>query len=623
MILEALYQMAQDEGLVDDPDFEVRPVTWLVDVGEDGTCLGVRGTRTEITEGQGRRTRTRLVARSLRIPRQPGRTSGDRAFFLVDKPDYSLRLYVPDPAKAGADDHPERRRKRADLFLAQVQRCADATGDAGVSAVAKLLQRIGHGTSAIILPAEAGPGDLCAFVYHPDVDVAVHARPTVERYWREQRRLEAAGGEAGALRCMITGTPMAVPGNFPPTKRIPGANPKGGTLVSFNQHAFESFNLSGNANAPLSRAAAEACGAALSRLFDQGFRRAADPGTPLARRRIDLGGDTVVGFWAARRGPSEFVDLIAALLAVDEPGRVGDAYRSVWTGSRVRLDDPSEFYGLTLSGAQGRVVVRDWFESTVARVADNLSRHFADLAVVRNTPAPTGGELPPALPLRALLGSLAPRGDTKAIPAPLVTAFVSAALRGARYPISLLQRAIERARAEIAKSEWADLERRDARAALIKAVLIRHFNRRLTPDMDPANTQTGYLLGRLIAVIERLQQVALGPDVNATVVDRYFAAASATPRAVFTRLLRNARHHVRKAADEPKTAAAARWLDNQIDAIASRFDPARNGFPAHLDLEQQALFVLGYHQQRHFLWMSKDERAATNAREQATPNQAA
>ncbi|HET7599732.1 MAG TPA: type I-C CRISPR-associated protein Cas8c/Csd1, partial [Gemmatimonadales bacterium] len=108
MILEALYRLARDEGLVEDPDFEVRPVAWLVDVGDGGELLGVRGTHTETSDVLRGKTRTRVVAKALRVPRQPTRTSGDRAFFLVDKPDYALGLVV-----AGGDTTaPARERAR-------------------------------------------------------------------------------------------------------------------------------------------------------------------------------------------------------------------------------------------------------------------------------------------------------------------------------------------------------------------------------------------------------------------------------------------------------------------------------------------------------------------------------
>ena len=85
-----------------------------------------------------------------------------------------------------------------------------------------------------------------------------------------------------------------------------------------------------------------------------------------------------------------------------------------------------------------------------------------------------------------------------------------------------------------------------------------------------------------------------------------FSAASATPRAVFPRLLRNARHHARKAKDDPRTRGTAWWLDRMIDDIANGLaegqavrkayggtvtDARDNAFPAYLPLEQQGLFA--------------------------------
>ena len=125
--------------------------------------------------------------------------------------------------------------------------------------------------------------------------------------------------------------------------------------------------------------------------------------------------------------------------------------------------------------------------------------------------------------------------------------------------------------------------------------------------MDPNNTSEGYTLGRLMATLERIQQEALN-DVNASVVDRYFGAASATPNVVFVRLLKNARHHVRKAQDAPDKGGLIFLLDKLVDEMADRFDPNANGFPSYLPLEQQGLFVLGYHQMRKWLWMTNEER---------------
>src|SRR5690606_39159134 len=194
------------------------------------------------------------------------------------------------------------------------------------------------------------------------------------------------------------------------------------------------------------------------------------------------------------------------------------------------------------------------------------------------------------------------------------SAFLRVALRGGPFPLAVLQKALARFRVEIGRTKWEDFQRRDAQAALIKAVLRRNYYLELNPDMDPNIREPGYLLGRLMAALERLQQLALG-DVNATVIDRFVGAASATPQAVFPRLLKNARDHARKVGDDPKQGATSAWLDRQIDEVLSHLGvvkPARGahhlGFPSYLSLDQQGLFVLGYHHQRHWLWLSREER---------------
>jgi CRISPR-associated protein Csd1 len=439
-------------------------------------------------------------------------------------------------------------------------------------------------------------------------------REAVRRWWKQQRQAACAGEPAG--RCLVTGELAPLADRHTILKQVPGAVSSGVPLVSFNAPAFESYGLSGNENAPISREAAESYAAALQRLLHAAPPDPLEPRRTLPRRNLRLSDDTAVCYWPAEPSGEGFASALGPLLEGNEE-TVGELYRSVWFGRAPRIADPSAFYALTISGAQGRAIVRGWLESTVAEVAGHVARHFADLEMVRNLPPPKEGRRPPRPPLRALLASLAVQGKSDLIPAPLAARLVVAALSGAPYPLALLQRAILRARAESGDRGWAAADRRDARAALLKAVLERR--RRLyeastpypeiRPDMDPNNTNPGYLLGRLMAVIERLQQTALG-DVNATVVDRYFGAASAAPRSVFIRLLKNARHHARKAKEDPAKQGMGHWLDRQLDELCKGFDPEHNGFPAHLSLEEQGLFILGYHQQRHWLWLSKDARAA-------------
>jgi CRISPR-associated protein Csd1 len=614
MILQALYDLTQNERLMEDPDFEPRPVAWLVGVSEEGKLLGIDGTH-DIPEKRGR-VGPRPIPKNFQLPRERPVTSGDRAFLLFNKAEYA---FGKDPDQAR---EPARLGRRFALFRAKVKECLDATDDGGVRAVHILLEDIAHDRQQVTLPEECASNDLFAFVYCPDRDRLVTDREKVRAYWKCKRaRME--DDPPGNQRCLVSGRSCSPVELFPPLRKVPGKNTSTGiALVSFNTNAFESYDWKGNANAPISRDAAESCSTALNRLLHPAYP--VPSGGTLPRRNLRLSVDTVVCFWSPK-SDSGFCSAFAGLLEAN-PDEVRELYRSLWRGKRADIDDPSAFYALTLSGTQGRAIVRDWLESTVTVVTRNLASHFRDLDIVRNTRPAKGRDLPPQFALGTLLEALAPNGKREDIPPPLAAAIVQAALHGTPYPLSILQRAIERTRAEIGRDEWVDKNRRDARAALIKAVLNRRRRflpapqyQEVLPVMDPTNNSQGYVLGRLLAVIERLQQEAVG-DVNASVIDRYFSGASASPKSVYVRLLENTRHHVSKLKAEGERYGLALRLDKIIDDVADRFDPKQNGFPSHLDLEQQGLFILGYHQMRKWLWLSRGDRDAWEKQHPAAPH---
>jgi CRISPR-associated protein Csd1 len=618
MILQALHRLARREGLMEDPDFEPKPVAWLVRVSDNGKLLGIQGTHYIPAEEQ-KKKKPKRMPKFFLLPREKHVTSGDRAFLLFNKAEYVFGI---DPEqKRPAEDLS----RRFGLFREKVRTCFEETRDEGVHAVYTFLEDLAAGRQSITLPSDCATNDLFTFVFAPDIDRLVTDRVKVREYWKEIRKAKEAEGSTQHL-CLVSGATFRDEvENFPPIKKVPGGTTSGVAIVSFNppatSSAFSSYGWKGNDNAPISREAAEACATALNRLLNPDYPDPRQPGQTLPQRSLRLSSDTAVCYWSSRpRGDdfcSAFGDLLEAKAEV-----VKGLYQSIWYGKLPEIDDPSAFYALTLSGTQGRAIVRDWFESTVANVARNLAMHFKDLAIVRNTPKPKNDEFPPQFPMSLLLKSLAPQGDSEKIPPPLIGQLVDAVLHGTSYPFSILQRAVERARAEIAMKNdkgvegYRTKERSDARAALIKAVLNRRkrsfpqtvLYKEIQLDMDPTNLSEGYTLGRLMAILERIQQEAID-NVNATVVDRYFSGASASPKTVFVRLLKNARHHVTKAKDNETKAGFIFRLDKLIDELASRFDPKHNGFPAFLDIEQQGLFVLGYHQMRKWLWMSKEERA--------------
>ena len=116
-------------------------------------------------------------------------------------------------------------------------------------------------------------------------------------------------------------------------------------------------------------------------------------------------------------------------------------------------------------------------------------------------------------------------------------------------------------------------------------------------SLNRNHPQPAYQLGRLFAALERNQEGAL-PGINATVKDRFFGAASATPGAVFPRLIRMGQPHIAKLEGGYKVNA-----EKRVQAIMARID----AFPNHLDLVGQGLFFLGYYHQRQDFFTKKDK----------------
>ena len=136
------------------------------------------------------------------------------------------------------------------------------------------------------------------------------------------------------------------------------------------------------------------------------------------------------------------------------------------------------------------------------------------------------------------------------------------------------------------------------RAAVIKAFLLRKYRSQphnpfkevLVMALNTESTVPAYLLGRLFAVLEKVQTEAIG-NVNASIKDHYFTSACAAPRTVFPTLLRLSQHHISKA--EYGYAS-----EHRIQEIIDLLDIDNNPIPSRLTLDEQGIFILGYYHQR-------------------------
>jgi CRISPR-associated protein Csd1 len=396
----------------------------------------------------------------------------------------------------------------------------------------------------------------------------------------------------------------------PPIKGIfPPAPGDGHRLVSFNLDAFESYGKSQGDNAPVSEAAAFGYGTALNALLARG-----------SRNRVQIG-DTSVVFWADASQCGEAAAKRAEQLAaglIDPPQRYDDededeaptdreeaallrhSLELVAEGRPVRdispgLDEATRFYVLGLAPNAARLSVRFWHETTLGSFIKAIHAHWRDMQI-----EPRAWRGQPAA--WAMLRETAVLRKSENIQPLLEGELMRAILTGTRYPRSLLSATLLRIR--------AGEEVNGPRAALCKAWLARHKRighlEKQSEDtleipedklvsLDRTEIDPAYRLGRLFAVLENVQRSALG-KLNASIRDRYFGAASATPASVFPLLLRGANHHLSVLRRKTDTGGLAVWFEREMGEIV---DALPMSLPRHLRLEDQGRFVVGYYHQRN------------------------
>jgi CRISPR-associated protein Csd1 len=411
-------------------------------------------------------------------------------------------------------------------------------------------------------------------------------------WWREFRAGLTAGKQSKeVMRCFATGELVAPLLRQPKIKRL-GGQPAGDALICFDKAAFQSYGLEASANAAVSEEAAAAYAAALNDLVTNRSRSLA--GVPVIHwfaRDIPAADDPLD--WL--RGSDEQQELTAQV-------RAEKLIQSVRTGERADLAG-NHYYVLTLSGMSGRIMVRDWMEGQFEDLVASVSAWFDNLQIV----SLNGDSLAKDPKLERVVTCLLPEmkqgqryGDwikqigseraylwraalNKDLPIPF-SALARVVMLNARFhQTGELEQAAERGGAGAAISALY------ARMGLMKAYHLRKKGESyLMPYLNEDHPDPAYHCGRLMAVYAALQHAAQG-DVGAGVVQRYYAAASATPGLILGRLSRLSMFHLNKL-----DAGFAHWYESKLAAIWARIP---NNPPGALTLEEQSLFALGYYQQ--------------------------
>jgi CRISPR-associated protein Csd1 len=619
-MLQLLVEYVKNRKIPVEPGFTRKRARWAICFDGEGRFLDV----VELGDTTSKRNR------GLRFPKCPDLSQGElvagkekRSHFLVDTADV-VALY----GKKSEDSTVRAKHaffvkllKEAGKEIQDLSKLAESMGNSGTlreirsrletskaKATDKVTFNIGNH-----YPLESNSWHQWWRVFRSNlVEKVTTSSSTDGQHTNSDNKIEEKMKSARPMRCYGTGELIEPVRTHPQIEGLADVGGKSRTaLVGFDKESFCSFGLKQSANAAVSEDAAAAYRAALNDLLEESS--------------IRLAGAKVV-YWFKEDVPQE--DDPYPWLEESEEQQERNALSlakelldSIKAGRRVDLAT-NFYYAITLSGAKGRVMVRDWMEGQFEELVTNLCSWFNDLEIV-NFSGSKQANLPGIervvtclLPLRK--SSQAYDDWVKPIGSERIGLW-RAALKGTPISHNIVSRVtlldinfrlngeLENAIDSRDKRLFAStVSLLHARMGLVKAYHLRKSRKTgggsMTPDLKPHLTEDhpepAYHCGRLIAVLARLQRAALG-NVGAGIIQRYYAAASSTPALVLGRLTRSSQYHISKL--EP---GLAYWYDGRIAGIWGQI---KDSIPTTLTLEKQSLFALGYYQQMAAMWSKKSD----------------
>ncbi len=567
MILQALvkyYEDLAEQGKVSRPGWCRAKVSYGINLSGEGKILGI----ITLKEEQERGKKTAWVPQAMEVPEMVTRSSGVSANFLCDNSKYLLGIDAEGTNQRILDCFHAAKEKHLSMLqnageeMAQAVRLFFETWDprkAGeCEAVKEKWEDITDGGNLIF----------CMGIHYAQDD------PHIREAWEKARIISSEEGETGI--CLVTGEETEISRIHKTIKGVPGAQSSGAALVSFNAPSFESYGKEQSYNAPVGKYAEFAYTTALNNLLNQ------------REYRFQLG-DSMVVFWAES---AEQVYQKGFFAFVDPKSDNEEILRSVFDNLRkqrriefegITLNPDQRFYILALAPNAARLSVRFFYQNSFGNILKNLSDHYERMSVVKPSWAENA-----YLGIRSILSETVNQKSKDKTPVPNMAALVlQAILSGARYPASLYTNVLIRIRTEQGTVTWG-------RAGIIKAYLIRNCNWKEGESfmgLNEDSRDTAYVLGRLFSVLESVQMEA-NPGIKATIRDRYFNSACATPASVFPVLVKLKNSHVKKL--ERDKGGAKVYYEKLLTEIMGKLE---GSFPARLSLEEQGKFILGYYHQ--------------------------
>lgn len=573
MILKALYDYYYRCGNLPAPGMEEKEIGFIIVLSKEGRFLRFEDCRTDKNKG-----------RIYLVKKHVSRSSAAIANYLYDNGAYVLGY-------SDKQDNEDKVRSYFDTFVKKVKSIQDEMPDNPDIQI--LMNFYAQGRETILAEIEQDPlwedikknlsKKYSIFSFRIEGDLKILAEKKELLLVDNGSRNDGSQG-----LCIVTGNKGELVDTTTATM-IAGSQATA-KLVAFQVNSgYDSYGKEKCGNAPISQEAEFAYTTALNTMLQKG-----------SHNRFMVGNRTFV-FWAsskeeaAEQAEEGLFDLLGySEEKEDNPNakieQVRKVFNAIYSGSiKTNLED--YFYILGLAPNSARIAVVYWSETPLRVFAGKILQHFADMEIID-----TRKEKKPYMGIKEILSAVTSGGKQSESTPNLPESIIKSIFQGTPYPYTLLSACVRRIRAESADNNAT----RITRIAIIKAFLNRQNDndKKIELMLDKSNTNQGYLCGRLFAVLARIQEEANGIS---SIRERYMNAASSTPSSVFATILNLSSHHLENMSNEGKKVFYEKLKQEIIDKISA------DGFPAHLDLQDQGRFFVGYYHQRQDFFTKKEE----------------
>jgi CRISPR-associated protein Csd1 len=608
--------------------YSERNISWLINIS---TEQGNLPTTTKKEKGE-------LVLKSPMTPADRASASISPSL-LVDKVSYVFGIpnekKKGDSAKAAKEEHKS--------FVNLIEKCAKETNNIQVNIILHAIK-----SDLLKVPAATKASDLCIF------QIEAQPWPTdsedVQSFWSKYVSERLADEEK--RECAVCRKIKRIV-RILPFKSILLQGTDSVQLASFNNDAFCSGgNTTKSAfNVPICYDCAGTAGQILQYLLkleksDNDYEKnSGRHAVVISRDQKQSLGNQIAVFWTKEQIKSirseeiEFEDIVKIPIEEfddmpeDTPPAKASQCRALleapFTGKTNAGElQTNQFYLAVLSPNKSRLVVREWLEERIDKTQENIKRYMDSLQIIHPDGRGIWGPPLPAI-LRALQSYTSMKQEIKEKPRiptagpDAVRKLLRCIYTGTPPPEVLLIRALRCFRIPDPPTDTNEYERRERQmyrrmgmAAAMKLILTYNKNIEEQQAMEQLKTEfdaesdyknkSPYNCGVLLAILEAIQRKASssGRGVNATLVDRYYSAASTAPATVFANLVGMAtKAHLPKLRRENKELFKVSYQEdliniNDLMMAACEAINAAGGFPSPLKPEEQAAFALGFYHQR-------------------------